>query len=641
MGRLNSPVRKPRRRLGMARLLVSCVLLFRFADAAGLQNALRDHPSPYLALHGQDPVAWQQWNERTVSLARTQDRLMMLSIGYFSCHWCHVMQQESFRDPEIARFLNGHFIPVKIDRELEPALDERMMDFTQGLLGRAGWPLQVFLLPEGYPVYAVLYAPPGEFLSALRRIHAVWQQHPQRVRDLIRKEADAGYPGPSPEFDPAFHARIVQDAQTGVMAGADHFSGGFGDQQKFPSVPQLAYLLHRYRSGGDRELGEFLELTLEAMSGRGLHDHLAGGFFRYAVDPDWETPHFEKMLYDNVGLAGIYLDAADLFDRNAFRETARRTLEFLRTRMRDDSGALISSISSVDGNLEEGGGYLWSVDQVESVLDAPLAEFVREIWGLDQPAEFAAGHHLRFVVSPEQYAQRHGIARNRVDEMYRDARARLLRSRDRRDIPVDGKLIAGWNGLALSLLVRAARVFPDAGYLPAARAVRDFLAERAWDGKRLSRAMAGRRPAGSASIEDYAYVSRGLLDWALFTDSRSDMQLAYRISEEGWRRFHRGHGWHRGENGLLPSLAGERLLRDGATRSPSAVLIETALQLAGLLDDAALRNRALSALNQAPEALAAEPFWHVSQLVLVEKLLDGRGSPQDRVTGEGGAIPRP
>ncbi len=621
--RLSSPVPGDGWRFDMVRLLVSCVLLFRFADAAGLQNQLQDHPSPYLALHGQDPVAWQQWNERTTGLARVQDRLMMLSIGYFSCHWCHVMQQESFRDPEIARFLNRHFVPVKVDRELEPALNERMMHFTQGLLGRSGWPLQVFLLPEGYPVYSVLYVPPGEFLAALRRIHAVWQQHPQQVRDLIRQEADRPYPEPVPEIEPELYAEVVKDAVTGVLASADHFNGGFGDQQKFPSVPQLAYLLHRYQSGRDRELREFLELTLDVMSERGLHDHLAGGFFRYTVDPDWETPHFEKMLYDSVGLAEIYLDAADLLARPAYMETARNTLEFLRTRMRDDSGALISSISAVDENLEEGGGYLWSMDQIESVLDARLAGFVREIWGLDRPAEFPAGHHLRFVVTPEQYAQRHGIARSRVDEMYREVRTRLLGFRDRRKIPVDSKLIAGWNGMALSLLVRAARVFPDAGYLTMAGSVRDFLAERAWDGKQLSRAMAGGRPVGSASIEDYAHVSKGLLDWALFMDSQPDMQLAYRISEAGWRRFYRGHGWHWGQGDLLPSLAGARLLGDGAIRSPSAVLIETALRLARLLDDTALRNRALSALNQPPELLTAEPFRHVSQLALIERLLYG------------------
>lgn len=612
------------RHFSLARRLLLCVLLLGFAEAEGFQNQLQDHPSPYLALHGKDPVAWQQWDEQAIRLARMQDRIMMLSIGYFSCHWCHVMQQESFRDPEIARFLNTHFIPIKVDRELEPALNNRMMQFTERLLGRGGWPLQVFLLPEGHPIYSVLYVPPAEFLAALRRIHTVWQQHPQQVRDLVRQDAGQTYPEPGPELDPAVYAEIVESAAFKVLINADHFNGGFGDQQKFPSVPQLDYLLHRYRSGKSPELGEFLELTLNEMSGRGLYDHLAGGFFRYAIDPDWETPHFEKMLYDNVGLAEIYLEAAALLAQPAFLETARRTLEFLKTTMWDDSGGFVSSVSAVDENLEDGGGYLWTIDQIESVLDAQLVEFAREVWGLDRAAEFPAGHHLRLVVSLEQYAQHHGIVRSQVDGMYQEIRTKLLQARDRRNLPLDDKLIAGWNGMALSLLVRAAQVFPDAGYHLMARSVRDFLAEYMWDGGLLSRAMAGSRVAGSASVEDYAHVSGGLLDWALFTNSEADVQLAYRIADEGWRRFYRGNGWYWGESALLPPQAGQQLLPDGAIQSPSAALIETSLRLAEIMDDRAFGNRALSALNRAPEQLAAEPFWHVSQLMLIEKLLDGR-----------------
>ena len=313
-----------------------------------LQNQLLDHPAPYLALHGEDPVAWQEWGEPVVARARGENRILMISVGYFSCHWCHVMQAESYRDPEIAEFLNTHFLPVKVDRELEPALDSRLMDFTQRILGRGGWPLNVFVTPEGHPVYSVLYAPPGEFLSVLKRMQEVWFKDAAGVRELVAVEEASNYPDVPPILEEQVLSNLLEASIPGILSRADTLEGGSGEQQKFPSVPQLRYLLEAYKIQADAESKAFLELTLSAMANNGLYDHLAGGFFRYAVDPGWEIPHFEKMLYDNAELAGLYLDAGRAFGRPDLEAIGHQTLTFIIENMWRDSSGFISSFSAVD-----------------------------------------------------------------------------------------------------------------------------------------------------------------------------------------------------------------------------------------------------------------------------------------------------
>ncbi len=446
-----------------------------------LKNQMLDHPAPYLALHGKDPVAWQVWGDDAVALAREQDKILYLSIGYFSCHWCHVMQKETFQDNEVADYLNRNFISVKVDRELEPALDRRLMNFTQRILGRGGWPLNVFLTPTGYPIYSVLYAPASQFLELLNKINDVWSDSPQRVLELVSNEVLVEFPGASPELDRASFTAITAAAGQGVMNHADPENGGFGNSQKFPSAPQLSYLLRHYEDIPDPEVKQFLELTLAAMANRGLYDHLAGGFFRYTTDPAWEIPHFEKMLYDNANLARIYLLGGEVLERPEFTGIARQTIDFMMQRMRHESGGFISSFSAVDDKNVEGGSYLWTREQVAESLQPGGAAMMLELWNLDREAELPGGNLPRFAISLEQYADKYGVEHAVARKQYAQARSRLLQARDRRGLPEDDKLVAGWNGLVLSLLVDAARSFPDSGYAETALDLRNFLVESLWD----------------------------------------------------------------------------------------------------------------------------------------------------------------
>ena len=386
-------------------LAVWLVLLFSF-PAHALDNQLKQHPSPYLALHGSDPTAWQEWNPQTIERARRENKLLFVSIGYFSCHWCHVMQRESYKNADIAKLLNERFIPVKVDRELNGALDAELQAFAEATRKQAGWPLNVFITPEGYPLYALLYAPPQEFLQTISRLDTRWQQESDKLKQVaqsaaqempVAQETEAKF---APQIGQIYRQRLVEDA----LAQADPFRGGFGTANKFPHAPQLAALLEIQRQAPQPKLGEFLRLTFDQMASLGLYDHVGGGFFRYTTDPDWHIPHFEKMLYDNAQLASLYLQAAKDLKQPAYRDTAHATLDFMLADMWDQTtGAFITSTSAIDTHDREGGVYLWDKAALKKLLTPAEFKLATRYWGLDRPAdtrERAVGSKTSSVTSP-------------------------------------------------------------------------------------------------------------------------------------------------------------------------------------------------------------------------------------------------
>lgn len=593
-----------------------------YAHGVELNNQLENHPAPYLALHGDDPVAWQTWNADAMELARSQNKILYLSIGYFACHWCHVMQQESYKNTKIAAYLNENFIPVKVDRELQPALDRRLMDFTQRILGRGGWPLNVFITPTGHPIYSVLYSPPDQFNQILERLQSVWINDPKKVLDLVSTETLETFPVSEPDLDRLKFEKILSESTSRILARADIKKGGFGELQKFPSVPQLEFLLERYKKSPNTALGEFLNLTLKKMSTYGMHDHLLGGFFRYTTDPEWAIPHFEKMLYDNANLAGLYLRSAEVLGVPEYENTAHQTLQFIQGQMFHKDGALVSSFSAVDDEEVEGGSYLWTPEQINNVLEPEQANLILAIWGIDRKLELPAGNHPRFELSLEEYAAKNNLSTSEVTEIYRQARLILLDSRNLRSLPVDDKLLAGWNALALSTFIIAAKKYPQRGYRETANTLKGFLITKLWNGETLGRSLAKGKLIGAASLEDYAYVARALYDWAEYSNDEKDFDIALKIAKLGWQKFYRDNGWYQGDGTLLAPASGEELLADAASSAPSAILISTSLRLAKWFDDDRLKNSALSALNRGETALTRSPFWFVSQLNAIELALE-------------------
>jgi uncharacterized protein YyaL (SSP411 family) len=569
-------------------------------------------------MHGADPVDWRPWGPEVLADARARNVPIFISSGYFACHWCHVMQRESYRDPGIAEILNRHFIPVKLDRELHPALDSYLIDFTERTAGRAGWPLNVVLTPEGYPLTGFTYEPPERLKALLGRLIALWETRAGELQALARDEAkglaerqaEAGSrpPGAPPAPD-AVTARLVKDALT----WGDRLAGGFGHQARFPMAPNLRVLLETQAAHPDRELGPFLSLTLDQMTRLGLRDHLGGGFFRYTVDPDWRTPHFEKMLYDQALLIQVLLRGAEVLGEPRYRFAARETLDFLLAQMRRPDGGFMASLLAVDAAGEEGGYYLWRPEDLTRLLSPQARRLAALAWGLDGPPQHAAGSLPMQSLDPAKAAAELGLDPEAAAGLMEQARASLLAERGRRSLPADTKAIAAWNGLSLSALVAGARAFPGGPYREAAETLRGFLVERLWDGEGLHRASSGQGWIGDATLEDYAYVARGLQDWAELAGTDTDRALALRLVGLAWTQFRGDAGWRLSAEPLLPAVPAEPALADGPLPSPAAVIMELSLGSG----DPGLVERARAAQRAAAAPVAARPFQFASEAWLL------------------------
>jgi len=584
-------------------------------DAAPMRNQLANHGSPYLAMHGHDPVKWQEWNADSVELARRQNKLLYVSSGYFSCHWCHVMQRESYQNPQIAKLLNEHFIPVKVDRELNPALDDRLIDFVERTQGYSGWPLNVFITPEGYPLVGMVYQPADNFRQILTKLNQQWQEDDKQLKGLARAAAVELTQTTQPAQAMGGHElrKLLLDQSLQL---ADELQGGFGDQNKFPSVPQLRALLILYQQHKNETLGRFLNRTLQVMASQGLYDHLSGGFFRYVVDPAWQVPHFEKMLYDNALLAGLYLEAAEIFQQSAYQQVAEATLQFLQHHFVMANGGLRASFSAIDEQGVEGGYYLWQAEEFKRLLNADEYQVAVEVWGLQGPPELEHGHHLHIANSVAQVAREHNLPLAQVKQRLASATRKLLDYRQQRQLPRDDKQIAAWNGLALSAFVAGAQR-QQAGFQHTATDLQQFILKQLWDGQALQRATGGQRQLGKEGLEDYAYVAQGLLDYARYSQKASDLDAAAVVIRQAWKRYFASQGWQLQQDPLLKYGARQRVIADSALPSPSAVLIRVTRQLLEQQTDSELSHHLEQALQMRDTAMAESPFWYASQIMLL------------------------
>lgn len=592
-------------RLPLSRVLLFLLLLAWLAQpalAANLQNSLRGHASPYLALHGQDPVAWQEWNAETVARARRENKLLFVSLGYFSCHWCHVMQQESYRDPAIAALLNRHFIPVKVDRELNAALDATLIEFASRLNGVAGWPLNAFVTPDGYPAYAVLYQPPAEFKTLLKTLVSDWRTQADALKQAARDVALTPSRLPSRKPDAESVRQLQQAYLATVWQRADSLQGGFSQVSKFPMPSHLAQLLEIHARQRDPHLAEFLQLTLDQMARRGLRDHVNGGFFRYTVDPDWQTPHFEKMLYDNAQLAPIYARAAEVFKRPDYMALAHQTLDFMLDTLGSPEGGFYTATSALDRRGREGGAYLWQPAALRRLVKPAEFDLLRKVWGLDAPAPFALGY------LPQEQGDLSAAERARLQSIL----ARLKAVGRNREAPLDSKINAGLNGLALSAFSRTGQGVPR--FEAAARKLRGYLESRLINQGQLAKTRAGKRLFLDAELDDYAYVVAGLDDYARVYRDPSAGKLAKGLAQQAWSRFFSAGGWQREAKPLLATLRPQPALPDGALPSAASGLMAATQSVLRMQPDAALSAALDQALALALPAMQRNPFDYPSGL---------------------------
>jgi uncharacterized protein len=599
------------RRITVATILLCAWQLSVFAqplvNQPVLENHLKNSPSPYLAIHGDDPVAWQEWSPATIELARRQNKLLFVSIGYFSCHWCHVMQAESYRNAEIAALINRNFIPVKVDRELEVALDAEMIAFAHNTLGAAGWPLNVFITPQGYPLYATLYDKPDRFGVILTSLNREWQADSAGLKATAKKFVKAQQPikkiKPTAALAVKYRKQLVQE----TLADADFLAGGISVPRKFPLSPQLAALLEIEALHHDARLAEWLRLTLDKMAGGGLRDHLAGGFFRYTVDPLWQRPHFEKMLYDNAQLAMIYLRAARIFNHPVYRDIAIETLDFMLAEMRE-GGGFITSISALDEKGKEGGTYLWTEEQLNAVLDPDEYALVARIWGRDAAAEFDSGYLPMRSKEPAPDEQK------RLKQIY----PRLSQARKQRIAPKDTKLLAGLNGIALAAFSEAAAVAPR--YRQAADELHAFMVGRLWQNGELQKGMSSRQLLGEGDLEAYAYTASGLMRYAQLGGKAGDAKTAGQIAKIAWRKFYTSQGFLLEQGSELAKPFYQAVVADGPLPSPSSVLIDASLRSG----DKELRDKARNALADggALHRQGQGLFWFASQVNALNRYAD-------------------
>ena len=485
---------------------------------SGHTNRLSQETSPYLRQHAHNPVDWYPWGAEALERARLEDKPIFLSIGYSTCHWCHVMAHESFENEAVAALMNQHFINIKVDREERPDLDETYMTAVQLMTGRGGWPMSVFLSPDLKPFYAGTYFPPEDRggLPGFPRILQALSEAYHQKRDTVVKMGQevesrlhmmAAMGGQGGDFTPP----EISQAAALLKENFDRAHGGFGGAPKFPRALELAFLLAQGRLAGDREGLTMVGLSLAKMARGGIYDQVGGGFHRYTVDGEWLVPHFEKMLYDNALLVPLYLAHFQLTGEPLSRRVARETLDFVLRELRDPRGGFYSAWDA-DSEGVEGKFYVWSDQEVAAVLgaDAPLATAAL---GVTTAGNFEGQNILTAALTDQELASRFNLSPEEAARALEAARERLLAARQTRVKPHrDEKVITAWNGLMISALALGAQVLGDKKYYEAAAAGARFLLTELRQGDRLLRIWAGGQASIPGFLDDYAGLANACLD---------------------------------------------------------------------------------------------------------------------------------
>lgn len=540
----------------MIKFLLTILSLYSCTTFAAV--TLAQHPSPYLRLHANDAVQWRVWDQTVLEQARQQKKLIFISIGYFSCHWCHVMRDESFTDAEVAALLNDEFIAVKVDRELNPALDHYLMNFTQKTRGYGGWPLNVFVTPDGYPLLGLVYLPKKELLSLLKKIQQGWLEDRDELLLMALKAFEFSKQQNAQRMKMPAADDLQQYLLNVVQQFADELQGGIENQSqtKFPRPALLLALLELYQLEKNDWLKEFLLLTLDQMASRGLHDAIGGGFFRYTIDPDWNTPHFEKMLYTNAGLARVYTLAYEVFGRVKDLSVAEETVEFMLREMRLPSGGFVSALSAHDKEGAEGGSYLWQRNEIRQALTS---------------AQWARLRQVALLLDVEGQVL---PAAQLMGSEWSDVRQRLYEKRRMNPPQVDSKLLPSWNGYMLSALAELVRQTANKRYQRAGEKLYALLLEHSRQG--LYRAVLG---VERRYLEDFAFVAQGIRDWQQLNPDDRNQTLVSGLVSQAIDLFLTEQGWRLSDSQLLPRPSDPLIMADAQLPSPDSVVLAMAQSL--------------------------------------------------------------
>jgi uncharacterized protein YyaL (SSP411 family) len=487
-----------------------------------MPNKLAGETSPYLLQHKDNPVDWYPWGPEALDRAKSEDKPILLSIGYSACHWCHVMAHESFENPEIAAIMNENFVNIKVDREERPDLDSIYMESVQAMTGHGGWPMTVFLTPEGVPFYGGTYFPATEgrgmtgFPRVLRGVSAAYREEPDKVRQNAAEMQ--AYLQQGLQLKPSKRspdASVLDEAARNSLSQFDRVNGGTEGAPKFPQPMNIEYLLKQYKRTGDTALLAAAELTLDKMAGGGIYDHLGGGFHRYSVDDVWLVPHFEKMLYDNALLARVYLAAYQLTGNPNYRMVAEETLDYVVREMTSPEGGFYST-QDADSEGEEGKFYLWTPGEIDEVLGPEDGKQFNRIFDVSSKGNFEGKNILHLEWSLETFAAASGLPESKIRRIVQEGKRKLLAAREKRTHPGrDEKVVVAWNGLALRAFAEAASILHREDYRQVALNNAEFvttkLLAQAEDGARLMRTYKDGKAHIDAFAEDYASYANGLI----------------------------------------------------------------------------------------------------------------------------------
>ena len=598
-------------------------------------NALIDSTSPYLLQHAHNPVNWMPWGPEAFAKAKKENKPIFVSIGYSTCFWCHVMERESFENEEVAKVLNEKYIAIKVDREERPDIDEQLMLATQLMTGRGGWPNSVWLTTDGRPWMAGTYFPKVQFIDVLNQLAEAWTKKAdlvdQQANNLAKaiREASALTP---PASDATIDARPLQRAILEMNQIFDKQHAGFGKAPKFPPHGMLRLLAYAAKNQNNTSANDMLEATLDAMFCGGMHDHVGGGFHRYATDERWFLPHFEKMLYDNAQLIHAYTDAFELAPHPKYRAAIDDIYGWLQREMTHPEGAYYSAIDSESEGGEEGRYYTWSVKELEEAIGKEAAEYFANDYNFQAEGNFteeATGHRPGTNIP---FLARDGFESKLDDPRLLAARKKLRERRKEREYPhLDDKILTAWNGLMISALARAGRELEDPKYIESAETAAKFILNEMMKEDRLLRSWRDGKASLPGYLNDYAFFLDGLVELHRSTGKKDWLTQAEQLSQTMVELFEdkQNGGFyftsHEHEALLMRS---KNLMGGGNLPSGNGVAVHSLLALHELTDDSKYLRTAKRALRSFTDLMLKSPR-QVEHLVLAAAEFQALGETSD------------
>ncbi len=622
------------------------------ASETNRHNRLADEKSPYLLQHAGNPVDWYPWGEEAFARARAEDKPIFLSIGYATCHWCHVMEHESFEDPVVAALMNEAFVSIKVDREERPDIDQVYMTVCQMLTGGGGWPLTIIMTPDKQPFFAGTYIPKQTrygrvgMMELVPRVQQMWQSERDKVLQSAQQilgHLETASQGQQPD---AIASSAVETAYRQLRNRYDERDGGFGDHPKFPSPHNLTFLLQYWQRTREPMALTMVERTLRSMRLGGIYDHVGFGFHRYSTDSEWLLPHFEKMLYDQAMLTLAYSEAFLATGRAEYERTVREVLTYVLRDMTSDDGGFFSA-EDADSEGEEGKFYLWSIDQVREVLDKDEAAFAIDIFSLDPEGNYLdestrkpTGSNIPHLQeSHAEAAQRLEMEHAEFEDRLESVRAKMFRAREKRIRPLkDDKILTDWNGLMAAAMAKAGRVFGDDAYLAAADRAVEYVWKtmRSKDGRLMHRYRDG-SVSVPGFLDDYVFLTWACLELYDATADPRHLRRAIDLQEETLARF-----WDDDRGGFFFTaddaerlLVRQKEIYDGAMPSGNSAAMANLVRLSRLTGHAAYRDRADTVAAAFAADVSRMPSAHTQLMAAVQSA--SSASLEVVIAGEPGA----